>query len=145
MKAAPLSKPTPEEAIALLERAQAVGSAATASVSWPHTAFMVAFGASTSLGTLAMGLTTGVPYLVSMLAMMVWNILLVTFLATFARSSKAGFKKRWGLYLWLWSITYVIAVVLASLSQGQNIIGTCIGSVLILVVTVSCAWREAKA
>lgn len=145
MNAAPLSNPTPEEAIALLERAQAVGSAATASVSWPHTAFIIAFGAATSMGTLAMGLTTGTPYFIIMMGMLIWNIVLTLFLATFARSTKAGFKKRWGWYIGLWAASYTAAIILAGTSQGQNIVGTCIGAASIAIVTAACAWREAKA
>ena len=145
MTSTPISNPTPEEANELLARAEAVGSSATASVSWPHTAFLIAFGASTSLGTLAMGLTTGTPYFVSMIGMMVWNIVLVTFLATFARSSKSGFKKRWGIYIGLWTASYAVAIVIASTSKGENVAGTCIGSALILIATAVCAWREARA
>ncbi|MFI2564657.1 chemotaxis protein CheY [Paenarthrobacter sp. NPDC018779] len=144
MTSTPTSNPTPEEASDLLARAQAVGSAATASVSWPHTAFLVAFGASTSLGTLAMGLTTGLPYFVAMMGMMVWIITLMVFLTTFARSTKAGFKRRWGLYIGLWTASYAVAIVIASTSKGENIMGTCIGSALILLTTIACAWREAR-
>lgn len=91
-----------------------------------------------------MGLTTGQPYFIAMVAMMIWNIILVSFMAIFAASSKKGFNKRWAVYGGLWTAAYAIAIIFASLSQGNNILGVCLSSGALAVITAACAWYEAR-
>lgn len=144
MSAMDSTAPSPQEARDLFVKADSLGSSATAAASWPHIAFLLTFGVSTSMGTLAMGLTTGQPYFVAMFAMLIWNIVLVSFMAFFASSSKKGFKKRRGLYIGLWTAAYTVAILFSTLSQGTNIVGVCLSSGLLAAVTALCAWREAR-
>lgn len=136
--------PSPEEARELLARAESLGSAATSAAGWPHIAFMLSFGVSTSMGTLAMGLTTGQRYFIAMMAMMIWNIILVAFMTVFAASLKKGFTRRWAVYGGLWTATYAVAILFAALSEGENILGVCLSSGALAAVTSACAWYEAR-
>ena len=144
MPATDSNAPSPEEARELLARAESLGSSATAAAGWPHIAFMLSFGVSTSMGTLAMGLTTGPPYFIAMMAMMIWNIILVVFMTAFAASLKKGFTKRWAIYGGLWTATYAVAILFAALSQGENLLGVCLSSGALAAVTTACAWYEAR-
>lgn len=136
--------PTPEEARIMLDRVGQLGAGATAGASWPHIATLLTMGAATSMGTLAMGLTTGTGYVIATLAMIVWVVVSITFMLAFGRSTRIGFKKRWPAYMVAWGIAYVIAILLASGSNGQNIVGAVVGAVLIAVVTVAGAVIEAR-
>lgn len=144
MSATDSTAPSPQEARELLARAESLGSSATAAAGWPHIAFMLSFGVSTSMGTLAMGLTTGQPYFIAMMAMLIWNIVLVSFMTVFAASSKKGFTKRWAVYGGLWTAAYAVAVFIAALSQGENILGVGLSSGALAAVTTTCAWYEAR-
>jgi hypothetical protein len=101
-------------------------------------------GAATSMGTLAMGLTTGVGYLIATIAMCVWVLLAIVFMVLFGRSTRLGFKKRWPAYMIGWGIAYVIAILLVSGSDGQNVVGAVVGAALIAIVTVAGAVIEAR-
>jgi len=136
--------PTPEEARIMLDRVGQLGAGATAGASWPHIATLLTMGAATSMGTLAMGLTTGTGYVIATLAMIVWVVVSITFMLAFGRSTRIGFKKRWPAYMVAWGIAYVIAILLASGSNGQNIVGAVVGAVLIAVVTGAGAVIEAR-
>ena len=144
MPATDSNTPSPAEARELLARAESLGSSATAAAGWPHIAFMLSFGVSTSMGTLAMGLTTGQPYFIALMAMLIWNIVLVSFMTVFAASSKKGFTKRWAIYGGLWTAAYAVAILFAALSQGENILGVCLSSGALAAVTTACAWYEAR-
>ena len=136
--------PTPEEARIMLDRVGQLGAGATAGASWPHIATLLTMGAATSMGTLAMGLTTGTGYVIATLAMIVWVVVSITFMLAFGRSTRIGFKKRWPAYMVSWGVAYVIAILLVSGSNGQNIVGAVVGAVLIAVVTVAGAVIEAR-
>jgi hypothetical protein len=138
------SHPTPEEARDLLARAESLGSSATAAASWPQIAFLLSFGAATSMGTLAMGLSTGSPYVVALVAMLAWALVLVLFMFLTSSSSRKGFRKRWGLYIGLWTAAYALAIAVASSSQGTDTLAVCLSSGLIALVTIACAGYEAR-
>jgi len=136
--------PTPEEARIMLDRVGQLGAGATAGASWPHIATLLTLGAATSMGTLAMGLTTGAGYVIATIAMCVWVLASIIFMVVFGRSTRLGFKKRWPAYMVAWGVAYVIAILLVSGSNGQNIVGAVVGAVLIAVVTVAGAVIEAR-
>ena len=138
------SVPTPEEARALLDRSNQVGAAASAGVSWPYVATLLSLGAATSMGTLAMSLTTDLRFLIAMLAMLAWVVASLTVMMTFGRATRLGFKKRWRLSIGAWAVAYVVAIALASTSQGDDLVGGVIGAVLIAVVTITGAVVEAR-
>lgn len=138
------SNPTPDEARALLHRVDEVALVASAGVSWPYIATLLSLGAATSMGTLAMSLTTDARYLVAMVAMMVWVVASISFMMVFGRATSLGFKRRWRLSIGAWAAAYVVAIVFASTSQGNNVVGGAIGAALIAIVTISGAVIEAR-
>jgi hypothetical protein len=135
---------TTDEARVMLDRVGQLGAGATAGASWPHIATLLTLGAATSMGTLAMGLTTGAGYVIATIAMCVWVLASIIFMLAFGRSTRLGFKKRWPAYMIAWGIAYVIAILLVSGSNGQNIVGAVVGAALIAVVTVAGAVIEAR-
>lgn len=144
--------PGPDEARELLSRAAAVGAAATAGAGWPAIASLLTLGAATSIGTLALAFTTGAAYVASLVVMLAWVVVGIGFFSVFARSSKVGFQRRWGWYIAAWAVAYGIAIAVAVTSAraasatgaDPNVVGACLGSALILLVTGGCAWREAR-
>lgn len=135
----------PAQAREWLARADAVGAAASASASWPAVAALLGLGAATSMGTMAMALTAGAAYLACMLAMFAWLGVSLACVIGFTRSHKLGFRRRWGGYIALWAAAYAVAIALATSPQGRSVVGACVAAALILIVTVGCAWREARA
>ena len=137
--------PTPDEARVLLDRVGQLGAAATAGASWPHIATLLTLGAATSMGTLAMSVTTGVGYLAVTIAMLVWVVVSIVLMLVFGRATRLGFKKRWPAYMIAWGLAYVFAVLMSAGGDGQHLLGGAIGAGLIAIVTVSGAVIEARA
>lgn len=138
------SNPTPDEARLMLDRVSQLGVAATAGASWAHIATLLTLGSATSIGTLAMSMTTGSRYLIAMIAMMVWVIVSISFMMFFGRATRLGFKKRWPRYMLAWAIAYVAAIFIVSFSDGENLVGGVIGAALIAAVTITGAVIEAR-
>lgn len=138
------SSPTPDEARLLLDRVGQLGVAATAGASWAHIATLLTLGSATSIGTLAMSMTTGSRYLIAMVAMMVWVIVSISFMTYFGRATRLGFKKRWPRYMLAWAVAYVAAIFIVSFSDGENLIGGVIGAALVASVTITGAVIEAR-
>ena len=138
------SSPTPDEARLLLDRVGQLGVAATAGASWAHIATLLTLGSATSIGTLAMSMTTGTRYIIAMIAMLLWVIVSISFMMFFGRATRLGFKKRWPRYMLAWAIAYVAAIFIVSFSGGENLIGGVIGAVLIASVTITGAVIEAR-
>ena len=136
--------PTPDEARVMLDRVGQLGAGATAGASWPHIATLLTLGAATSMGTLAMGLTTGAGYVIATIAMCVWVLASIIFMLAFGRSTRLGFKKRWPAYMIAWGIAYAIAIVLVASAEGQGLGRGIIGAGLITTVTVTSAVIEAR-
>lgn len=139
------SLPTPVEARRLLADAEATGRQATAAASWPAVAVLLALGSTLSLGTLAMGLTSGSAYLVAMLGLMVWTAVVVAFQLAFLRSHKNGFGRRWGLYMGVVFAVYLVAMVVVSTSQGEAVLASSLLALALLVLSVGAATYEATA
>jgi len=139
------TQPTPDEARALLASAGSYGRSATAGAGWPAVTFLLGNGAASSLGTIAMTLAASTAgYFVSMVAMLAWMGVMMGFLIAFNRSTKVGFGKRWTVYLTAWLVPYIIAMMVAGSSDGQNILGGSIAAAVLLVSSVSCAVWEAR-
>lgn len=136
--------PDAREARLLLDRASAVGRTATATASWPAVAFLLGLGAAASMGTLAMGLTTGTAYFVSMGGLLTWVAVLVVALVVLNRSARAGFGRRWIAYLSAFFACYVAAMLVVGFSQGTNVVGTAVMAAVLLVVSVVCAAVEVR-
>ncbi len=136
--------PSAADARLLLERAGQLGAVASAGVSWPYIATLLTIGAATSTGTLAMSLTTGAGYAVAMCAMLAWVVIAIGSMLAFGRATRIGFKRRWRFSILAWAVAYVVAILLASSSQGTDVVGGAVGAVLILLVTVTGAVVEAR-
>lgn len=138
-----VDNPDPQHARAMLDRANLVGATVDANVSWSVVAFLLALGATTSLGTLAMGLSKGLtPYLVEMVAMLVWTAVLIVFFAYYGRTSRTGFQRRWRVYGTVWGVAYAIAVTVAATLHGRHTWPMVGASALIMVTTLGSVWRE---
>ncbi|MFC5928036.1 chemotaxis protein CheY [Cryobacterium melibiosiphilum] len=135
---------SPAEARSLLDHADRISRQAHESTRWPYITFILALGVSTSLGTLAMGLTTGDAFGMSYFGTLTVGLALIIFFsisiqgrAAFARS------RRWTAYIAIWVATYAAAIVVAAWVHG-SVLWSGITSGLILVVTMSCAAYEAR-
>ncbi len=138
-------QPSRAEAEDLLAHAQRVKDSALAGVSWRYVVTLVALGATTSLGTLAMNLTTGTAYITITIAMIIWVLIIVTGSAVVGNGSATlGFGKRWGRYMLAWAIAYGIAIVCATSELKGNVLIACLASALIAAVTLVGAVREAR-
>ncbi len=139
------AEPSPDEASELLAHAARVGSSAVARVSGPHVAALVGLGAATSLGTLAMNMTTGAAYVASAVAMFVWVGFVFGGLGLLVRGSSAlGFSRRWRAYIVAWAVIYGIAIVCATSELKGNLVIAAIASALIAIVTMAGAVRESR-
>ena len=136
--------PTPDEARRLLDEADSTGRHATARAGWPGVAVLLSLGSVLSLGTLALGLTTGTNYFVAMIALLVWIAVVVAFQLAFLRSHRIGFGRRWGLYLGAIFAIYVVAMVVVGSSQGEDVVGTCVLAAALMIVSVAAATHEAR-
>lgn len=139
------SLPTPDEARRLLADADATGRQATSTASWPAVAVLLALGSTLSLGTLAMGLTSGTNYLIAMLALIVWIAVIIAFQLAFLRSHKNGFGRRWGLYMGVIFAVYLVAMLVVSTSQGEALLASSLLALALLALSVGAATYEAKA
>lgn len=138
-----VDNPGPQQARALLDRAHLVGASVDTNTSWSVVAFLLALGATTSLGTLAMGLSKGhTAYIVETVAMLVWIAVLIVFFVYYGRISSSGFQRRWRLYGVFWAIAYAIAVTVAAISQGRYTWFVVGASALIMVTTLGSVWKE---
>ena len=136
--------PTPDEARRLLAEADSTGRHATARAGWPGVAVLLSLGSVLSLGTLALGLTTGTNYFVAMIALLVWIGVVVAFQLAFLRSHRIGFGRRWGLYIAAMFAIYLVAMLVVGSSEGRAVGATCLAAAALLVVSVAAATHEAR-
>ena len=138
-------QPSREEAEQLLEQAKRLGDAAIVGVGWRSVATLVGLGATTSIGTLAMNLSTGPAYSTITAAMLAWVLIIIAGSAIAGnRSATRGFGKRWGRYILAWAVAYGIAIACATSELKGNVLIACLASALIAIVTLVGAAREAR-
>ena len=138
-------QPSREEAEQLLAHAKRVGDAAIVGVSWRSVATLVGLGATTSIGTLAMNLSSGPAYVTITTVMLAWVLIIIAGSAIVGnRSATRGFGKRWGRYILAWAVAYGIAIACATSEFKGNILIACLASALIAGVTLVGAAREAR-
>jgi hypothetical protein len=138
-------KPSREEAEQLLAHAQRVSDSALAGISWRSVTTLVGLGATTSIGTLAMNLSTGRAYFTITTVMIVWVLIIIAGSAVVGNKSAAlGFGKRWGRYIVAWAIAYGIAIACATSELKGNVLIACVASALIAIVTLVGAAREVR-
>lgn len=137
-----------DEARALLERAQQVGSATTAGASWPQIATLMVIGASSSMAMVGLGLAAeGAGRLAAisvMVVFLVWLGIALAMAFVFGRSTKRGFAKRWGVAMGLWAVLWVTGVSLGSTVFAGSLVWHVAVAGVITLVTVAIAWLEAR-
>ena len=136
--------PTPEEARRLLDDADSTGRHTSSRAGWPGVAVLLSLGAVLSLGTLAMGLTTGTNYFVAMVGLLTWVAVVVGFQLVFFRSHRLGGGRRWGLYIAAMFAIYLVAMLVVGSSEGRAVGATCLAAAALLVVSVAAATLEAR-
>ncbi len=134
----------PAEARALLDQAAVTARRAHDGVRWPYVTFIVALGAATSTGTLAMGLTEGrafagvyVGTIAVVLALVTWFTISIRGRSAFARG------RRWSAYIAAWAVTYCAAIAVVAWVHG-SLLWSGVTSGAVLVVALACAAWESR-
>lgn len=134
----------PTGARELLDRADRISRRAHDAVRWPYVTFITALGVATSLGTLAMGLTTGTAFAavyVGTLAALV--ALVIGFLLAIRGRSAFASSRRWTVYIASWAVTYCAAIAVVGWVHG-SVLWSGVTSGLVLVVALVCAAWESR-
>lgn len=134
----------PSEARLLLDRADRLSHAAHNATRWPYISFILALGVATSMGTFAMAVATGdafglayVSLLAMVFALIIFFVVSIQGRAAFARG------RRWTGYIASWFVSYALALAVVIWAHG-NVLLAALASGLVLVVSLSCAAREAR-
>lgn len=134
----------PAEAQLLLDQADRLSRSAHNATRWPYITFILSLGVATSMGTLAMGLTTGRAFgLAYFGTLSVTFALIMFFMVTIRGRSAFARGRRWTAYLASWFVAYAAAISVVIWAHG-SVVMSGITSGLILVVTMVCAAREAR-
>jgi len=135
----------PSEARALLTSADRLARRAHDAVRWPYVAFITALGATTSLGTFAMGLSEsrafGAAYvgtIAVVMALVLWFTISIRGRSAFARG------RRWTAYVAAWAVTYCAAIAVVAWVHG-SLVWSAVTSGAVLVVALACAAWESRA
>lgn len=139
-----MTDPQLTEARALLAHADRLARRTHDAVRWPYVAFIVALGATTSLGTFAMGMSAGrafaaayVGTIVVVLALVLWFSAAIRGRAAFARG------RRWITYVAAWGLSYCAAIAVVGWAHG-SVLWSAVTSGLVLVVSLACAAWESR-
>ena len=134
----------PADAQLLLDRADQLSRSAHNATRWPYITFILSLGVATSMGTLAMGLTTGNAFGLAYFGTLAAAFALIMFFMISIRGRSAFSRgRRWTGYIAAWFVTYAAAISVVIWAHG-SVLWSGITSGLILVVTMACAAREAR-
>ena len=135
---------TATEAQLLLDRADRLSRSAHDATKWPYISFILALGVATSMGTLAMGATTGDAFglayfgtLTAVFAVLMFFMISIRGRSAFSRS------RRWIVYIASWFVTYAAALAVMIFAHGA-VLPQAVASGLVLAVSIGCAAREAR-
>jgi hypothetical protein len=135
----------PAEAQQLLDQADRLSRTAHNATRWPYITFILSLGVATSMGTLAMGLTTGKAFGLAYFGTLTATFALIMFFMITIRGRSAFARgRRWTAYITAWFVTYAAAISVVIWAHGSVLLSG-ITSALILLVTMVCAAREARA
>jgi len=135
---------TAAEAQRLLNQADRLSRGAHDATRWPYITFILGLGSVTSMGTLAMGLTTGSAFGLAYVGTLAGLFALIVFFAVSIRERSAFSRsRRWTAYMASWTVTYVAAIVVVAWVHG-SVLWSGITSALIFIVAIACATREAR-
>lgn len=128
----------------MLGDADRIGRSAHDATRWPYVGFLLALGAATASGTFAMALSDGAAYFAVLGAMLVVVFTLVG-VFTWSIRDRAGFatSRRWGAYITVWLVPYVLSIVAVTAFHGQLVVNAVTSAVLFVAVT-ACAVHEAR-
>jgi hypothetical protein len=134
----------PAEAQQLLDQADRLSRTAHNAMRWPYITFILSLGVATSMGTLAMGLTTGKAFGLAYFGTLTATFALIMFFMITIRGRSAFARgRRWTAYIAAWFVTYAAAISVVIWAHGSVLLSG-ITSALILLVTMVCAAREAR-
>ncbi|WP_022905246.1 hypothetical protein [Curtobacterium sp. B18] len=134
----------PTEARALLTQADRLSRRAHDAVRWPYVTFIVALGTTTSLGTFAMGLSTGRAFGAAYFGTITVVTALVLWFATAIRGRSAFARgRRWTTYIAAWAVTYCAAIAVVAWVHG-SLLWSAVTSGAVLVVAFACAAWESR-
>ena len=135
---------TPAEAGALLALADQLSRSAHNAMRWRYISFLLGLGVATSLGTFAMGLSTGRTFGIAYVATLAAGFALVMFFAisihghaAFARS------RRWTIYIACWLVPYIAAIAVVAWVH-DSLFWSALTSGTVLLATATCAAWEAR-
>jgi len=134
----------PADARLLLDQADRLSRSAHNATRWPYITFILSLGVATSMGTLAMGLTTGNAFGLAYFGTLTATFALIMFFMISIRGRSAFSRgRRWTAYIAAWFVTYAAAISVVIWAHG-SVLWSGITSALILLVTMACAAREAR-
>ena len=109
------SEPSAGEALDLLTKAGGIGLAVRSTVSWPYVVMLLGMGSAASLALPSFWLLRQDGderlLLYPMLLMLAWLAVFVTFGLAGIRGSKRGLGRFWLLAVGVWSVLWVVAMV----------------------------------
>lgn len=102
------ASPTSEEAADLLQQAESALVRTRGNAGWPTITAQMSMGAATSVYLLA---SRDINFdAVSFMGMMVWVLVPMIFVVAFAKVAENGFGIRWGVYMAVWGLCWVVAM-----------------------------------
>ncbi len=132
------------EARTLLTQADRLARRAHDAVRWPYVTCIVALGATTALGTFAMGLSTGRAFgaayfgtIAVVVAVVLWFTISIRGRSAFARG------RRWTAYIAAWAVAYCAAIAVVAWVHG-SVLWSGVTSGAVLVVALACAAWESR-
>jgi hypothetical protein len=139
--------PDADQAQALLDQADQVGTSVRSGAGWPAISFLLGLGAVSSMGMIAFTyarLAPGTSVTLPAVFMGVWLIILMATVFLFTRTSKRGFGRRWGVYMGLWGALWFAAMLLSGFTFQGELWFAGLMAALLTISTTSCAWYEAR-
>lgn len=109
---------------------------------WPHVMFALGLGSATSLGTLALAMTTGDAYVALLSGMVLWIVVMAIVMFVYARRMRHGLSRYWPWYLLAWAIAYGVGMWVAATSAGKNLAGGILSASVIALVALVAALVE---
>lgn len=137
------TQPTPEEARELLDKAERAASVSRGGASWPQIAALFGLGGASSLALPAIANAPDGQATLPIVFTVVWISATSLFAVTFGRSVKRGFGQRWGAYIGVWAVAWVVAILgISSWFEGQAWF-VWLMSLALTAITLTGAWIEA--
>lgn len=102
--------PTPEEAAGMLRQAETTLTRTRGNAGWPTITTQMSMGAATCVYLLA---NRDIHFdVVSFTGMMIWVLAPLILVVAFAKVAKNGFVIRWGVYMAVWTLCWIISMFL---------------------------------